>query len=264
MLLAIDSGNTNGTFGLFSESGELLKTWRLSTSATRTEDEYAVWFTQMLSLEGLEASAIQDIIVANVVPATQQPLARFCQNVFGKPPLCIGDSNVHLGIEIVTDTPQEAGDDRVVNVIAGHDIIKGPGVVIDFGTATTFDVMDAAGNYMGGIIAPGVNLSLKALSDAAAQLPMIPVEKPEKVMGKRTKEAMQSGIYWGYVSLIEGLITRLENEIGTPLKVIATGGLSHLFAESIERIEAVDLDLTLRGLWIIHQRSRQAHQKEAA
>jgi type III pantothenate kinase len=254
MLLAIDSGNTNIVFAVYdgdARRGE----WRSSSDAKRTADEYSVWLNQLMALDGLGTDDIDDAIIANVVPETQFSLKTLCRKYFGCDPLIVGEPGVDLGIEILVEVPDEVGADRLVNAVAAHRRYGGPLIIIDFGTATTFDVVDENGNYFGGVIAPGINLSLDALHSAAAQLPRVAVERPERVIGKHTVPAMMSGIYWGYIGLIEGLVARIIDEFGTPMKVVATGGLAPLFAKGTEAIETLDLELTLRGLAEIHQRN---------
>ena len=254
MLLTIDSGNTNIVFAVYdgdARRGE----WRSSSDAKRTADEYSVWLNQLMALDGLGTDDIDDAIIANVVPETQFSLKTLCRKYFGCDPLIVGEPGVDLGIEILVEVPDEVGADRLVNAVAAHRRYGGPLIIIDFGTATTFDVVDENGNYFGGVIAPGINLSLDALHSAAAQLPRVAVERPERVIGKHTVPAMMSGIYWGYIGLIEGLVARIIDEFGTPMKVVATGGLAPLFAKGTEAIETLDLELTLRGLAEIHQRN---------
>jgi len=254
MLLAIDSGNTNATFGLFDQD-KLINSWRISTDTARTADQYAVWLLKLFEIEGYSHEDIENVIIANVVPATDRAFRGMSEKYLKQFPMVIGDAAIDLGIDIMTQTPKEAGADRVVNVVGAYTKIKQAGMVIDFGTATTFDVLDEKGNYRGGVIAPGVNLSLKALVDAAAQLAAIPIRKPEKVIGETTRQAMESGTFWGYVGLVEGLINRIKDETGQDMKVIATGGLSQLFADAIQGIDHVADNLTLEGLLEIYKRN---------
>lgn len=255
MLLAIDSGNTNIVFAVFDDGGKINGEWRASADANRTADEFGIWLEQLMQLQNLARDDIDCAIIANVVPTTLFALKTLCRKYFGCEPLVVGEENVDLGIKALVDRPEDVGADRLVNAIAAHQAYGGPLVVVDFGTATTFDVVDADGNYQGGVIAPGVNLSLEALHRAAAQLPRIAVERPKQVIGKATVPAMQSGIYWGYVSLIEGIVERIRQEFGSELRVIATGGLATLFVEATETIEISDQDLTLRGLLAIQRRN---------
>ncbi|MDA8232346.1 MAG: type III pantothenate kinase [Magnetospirillum sp.] len=257
MLLAIDCGNTNIVFAVFD--GDALKgEWRASTDVERTADELGVWLTQLLSIEGLSRRDIDAAIIASVVPAMVFNLKTLCRRYFKCEPLVVGDDGVDLGLEIRLDRPEEVGADRLVNAVAAHQRYSGPLIVIDFGTATTFDVVDADGNYCGGAIAPGINLSLRALHMAAAKLPRVAIGRPKQVIGKATVPAMKSGIFWGYVGLIEGLVTRIQEEFGQDMMVVATGGLAPLFIEATPMIHKLDPDLTLRGLLAIHRRNARA------
>ena len=259
MLLAIDSGNTNIVFAVYGEDESLRGSWRASTEAKRTADEYAVWLTQLMALEGLAPDDIDGAIIANVVPPTMYALTTLCSRYFKVAPLVVGEPGVDIGVEIRIDRPDQVGADRLVNAVAAHASFGGPLIVIDFGTATTFDVIGADGAYEGGVIAPGINPSLEALDRAAAKLPRIALkEPPQRVIGQATVPAMESGAYCGYVGLIEGLVTRIKGEYGKPMKVVATGGLASLFARATASIDEVDPDLTLRGLLTIHRANREA------
>ena len=254
MLLAIDSGNTNIVFAVYD--GDTLRgEWRASTDSERTADELGVWLTQLLTIEGLNRLDITSAIIASVVPAMVFGLKTLCRRYFKCEPLVVGDEGVDLGLSILLDRPEEVGADRLVNAVAAHKYYKGPLIVIDFGTATTFDVVDGEGNYCGGAISPGINLSLEALHMAAAKLPRVAIGRPRQVIGRATVPAMQSGIFWGYVGLIEGLVKRIKEEFGSDMLVLATGGLAPLFAEATKVINALDADLTLRGLLEIHRRN---------
>jgi type III pantothenate kinase len=254
MLLAINSGNTNCVFAIFDGDAKRA-VWKMSTDHRRTADEYAVWLTQLMALEGLRPADVTACIVSNVVPPVTFDLKTLCRRYFHCEPLFVLEPGVELGVEVLIDFPQEVGADRVVNAIAGKDRFGAPLIVVDIGTAATFDVVDRAGNYAGGVIAPGINLSLKALEMAAAKLPHIAIRRPARVIGKSTVPAMQSGLFWGYVGLIEGLVARIRAEFGEPMRVVATGGLSPLFAGATDVIEAIDPDLTLWGLRLIHKRN---------
>ncbi len=258
MLLAIDSGNTNTIFAVY-DGTRVRGEWRSATRADRTADEYAVWLTHLMGLDGLAAADIDAAIVASVVPDNLYSLRRLCERYFGVVPLVVGDPEVDPGCGIAMDRPEEVGPDRLVNAVAAHTAYDGPLIILDFGTATTFDVVAADGTYRGGVIAPGINLSLEALHQAAARLPRVAVEQPPAVIGSATVPAMQSGVYWGYVSLIEGLVQRIQAEYGTAMTVVATGGLAPLFARATPAIHHLDQDLTLRGLLEIHRRN---HKKE--
>lgn len=247
MLLVIDCGNTNTVFALFdgdNKKGE----WRSQTESRRTADEHGVWLTQLLSLEGLAPADVTGAIIASVVPQATFALGALCRRYFAVEPMIVGEPSVKLGLKVLTERPDEVGADRLVNAVAAHARYPGDLILVDFGTATTFDAVTAGGDYKGGIIAPGVNLSVEALVLAAARLPRISVKRPEKVLGTTTIAAMQSGVYWGYVGLIEGLVSRLADELAVKPTVIATGGLAALFAGATKAIHHIDPDLTLRGL----------------
>ena len=255
MLLAIDSGNTNATFAVF-DGGEKQAEWRSSRASGRTADEYAVWLRQMMAMEDVVPEGVEAAVIANVVPASAYDLRMLCVRYFNCEPLVVGDPDVRLGIDVLTESPTEVGADRLVNAVGAHEEYGGPLIVVDFGTATTFDVIDKDGNYRGGVISPGVNLSLEALQSTAAQLPRIAIARPDTVIGRATVPAMQSGIYWGYVGLIEGVTRRLKDEQGEAMTVIATGGLAPLFAQATDAIDHLDRDLTLRGLVSIYRRNQ--------
>lgn len=254
MLLAVDAGNTNIVFAV-CENGEIRSQWRATTKQGRTADEYAVWLGELLTLEKLSFADLTEAIIATVVPAALFDLKSFCRRYLKCEPMVVGDAGVALGIGVKVDRPDAVGADRLVNAVAAHDRYKGALIVVDFGTATTFDVVAANGDYEGGVIAPGVNLSVEALHQAAAMLPRVAVERTQAVIGKDTVPAMQSGIYWGYVALIEGLIARIKAEYEKPMTVVATGGLANLFTKQIAAIDHYDSDLTIRGLVLIHARN---------
>ncbi len=254
MLLAIDSGNTNIVFAVF-EGEQVRGEWRSSTTTDRTADEYGVWLNQLMTIAGLSAKDIDSVIIATVVPATLFSLKTLSRKYFSVEPLVVGEPEVALGLAVHLDRPEEVGADRLVNAVAAHKCYQGPLIVIDFGTATTFDVIDAQGNYCGGAIAPGPNLSLEALHAAAAKLPRVAIGRPKAVIGKATVPAMQSGIFWGYVGLLEGLVARIRAEFGQPMTVVATGGLAPLFKDATTVIDHIDSDLTLRGLLEIYRRN---------
>jgi type III pantothenate kinase len=256
MLLAINANNTNFKFAVFD--GEKLRDeWKITTYAARTADEYFVWLNQLMALKGIAPSDIEGVIVASVVPQAMFNLRSLCRTYFHCDPYVIGE-NVDLGIDILIDRPEEAGADRVVNAFAAHTFYGGPAIVLDFGTATSFDVVDENGNFAGGVIAPGINLSVEALYMAAARLPQIAIEKPARVIGKGTVEAVRSGIFWGYVGLFEGVLKRIQAEFGAAMKVIATGGLTPLFIDSTDLFDHVDADLTMKGLQVLYQRNKKA------
>ncbi|MCB1651427.1 MAG: type III pantothenate kinase [Alphaproteobacteria bacterium] len=252
MLLAIDAGNTNIVFAVFDGEGALLQNWRLHTQRSRSADEYAVQLNQLFILAGLELGQVEDVIISSVVPDCDYHLQRLCDRYLKVAPFFVGKDNVPIKIDL--PRPEEVGADRLVNALAVRVHYRTPAIVIDFGTATTFDVIDADGAYAGGVIAPGIHLSLEALHRAASKLPSVNIEKPARVTGKTTVQAMQSGLYWGYAGLIRGLLTGLKEENGfeAPL-VLATGGLAEMFAQEIDEIEAVDRELTLKGLYEIYR-----------
>ena len=253
MLLVVDAGNTNVVFAV-REGDTWRGVWRIRTDAQRTSDEYAVWLLSLLSQVGLKRGEIAAAVIGTVVPAALYHLRHLCREWFGIEPL-VARARLDWGFEIRVDNPDEVGADRLLNALAGHRRFGGPLIVVDFGTATTFDVVDQDGGYLGGVIAPGVNLSIEALHHAAARLPRIGIGRPQAVIGRSTVPAMQSGIYWGYVGLIEGLIGRIKAEFGRPMKVVATGGLAPLFAEGTLMIGQIEPDLTLDGLRMLAERN---------
>ena len=257
MLLTIDAGNTNVVFAVFDGERQVGR-WRIATDSRRTSDEYAVWLMQLMATIGLKPEHITGTIFASVVPSVSFNLDRLCRECFGYEPLVVGSASVDLGLKVLLDNPGEAGADRLVNAIEAAATYGPPLIVIDFGTATTFDVVDNDGNHCGGVICPGIYLSIEALHNAAALLPKIDVVKTEKVIGTSTGRAMQSGIFWGYIGMIEGVVARIKREFGAPMKVIGTGGLAGLFSEATDVIDATDGELTLRGLRRIYQRNKSA------
>ena len=258
MLLAVDAGNTNIVFALL-EDGAIRARWRIATDARRTADQYAVWLHQLLELEGYSRSDVEAVIVGTVVPRALHNLEVLSAKYFGVAPLVAGQGAAAWDIELDVAEPRSVGADRVLNAIAAHAVHRGDLIVVDFGTATTFDVVDFSGAYKGGIIAPGINLSLDALVAAAAKLPRVAIEAPEgrSVIGRTTEEQMHIGIYWGYIAMIEGLVARMKAEVGRPLKVIATGGLATLFEKQTDAFDVIEPDLTLQGLSMLWERSQQ-------
>ena len=253
MLLAIDCGNTNIVFAI-SENDKIIKQWRINTNIHRTADEYSVWLIKLLEIEDLDFSSISGCIIASVVPEALLPLKTFNEKFLGLSPFIVGEKNVKLGININIDIPSEAGADRLVNAVSVNKFYKRPSIVIDFGTATTFDVVGEGGSYEGGVIAPGINLSLEALYMAASRLPRISINNEWlNVIGKNTKHSMHSGIYWGYISLIEGIVKRIKDESNQNYTVIATGGLSEIFSKNCNAIQVIDSDLTINGLIHLYQ-----------
>ena len=254
MLLAIDAGNTNVVFALV-DGGEIKARWRIATDPRRTADEYAVWLHQLLELEGHPKGAVDAVIIGTVVPRALHNLEVLAKKYFHAEPLVAGQGRAAWPIELDVDEPQNVGADRALNVIAAHAKYTGELIVIDFGTATTFDVVGSSGAYRGGIIAPGINLSLDALVNAAAKLPRIAIVAPKdnlSVVGRTTQDQMLIGIYWGYVAMMEGLVDRMKSELGNPVTVVATGGLASLFDKHTNVFDAIEPDLTIQGLSRLH------------
>lgn len=259
MLLAIDAGNTNVVMALV-EGGEIRARWRIATDSRRTADEYAVWLHQLLSLEGYQRSAVTAVIISTVVPRALHNLQVLASKYFGVEALVAGQGKAAWGITLDVAEPNSVGADRVLNAIAVHAQHPGDLIVIDFGTATTFDVVDYSGAYKGGIIVPGINLSLDALVAAAAKLPRIAIEvrQDSSVIGRTTEDQMHIGIFWGYIAMIEGLVARLKAEIGRPVKVISTGGLATLIEQRSDVFDEIEPDLTIKGLSLLYERSTAA------
>lgn len=260
MLLTIDVGNTNVVFAVFNAEAKVGE-WRCATEPKRTADEYAVWLSQLMALRGIGPRDIDGAVVASVVPAATFNIRRLCTDHFGCAPTVIGEPGVDLGLRVVMEHPEDAGADRLVNAVAATASYASPLIVVDFGTATTFDVVNSNGDYLGGVIAPGINLSLEALIMAAAKLPRVDIVQPARVIGGGTVTAMQSGIFWGYIGLIEGLVSRIKAEFselepGREMTVVGTGGLAVLFAKATDVIQHTDSDLTLRGLRLIYEHNR--------
>jgi type III pantothenate kinase len=254
MLLAINVNNTNIKFGVV-DGDEIVGEWRQHTSAMRTGDEHAVWLTQLMQIEGIDPMSITDAIIGSVVPNANFNLRRLCTRYFNCEPMFIGDPGVVTGITI---KGVGAGADRICNTVGASILFpKTPVVVVDFGTATNFDVVDEEGSYCGGAIAPGINLSIEALVSATALLPRIVVEKPKQVIGTTTVACMHTGVFWGYVGLIEGIVSRIVKEFGKPMKVVSTGGLAPVFEGSVGIIEQTVPDITARGLIEIYKRNRK-------
>ncbi|MDZ4372590.1 MAG: type III pantothenate kinase [Phenylobacterium sp.] len=253
MLLAIEQGNTNTLFAV--HDGETWTAqWRAGTDSTRTADEYAVWLSQLVGMAGLSLQAFDACIISSVVPQSIFNLRNLARRYLHVEPLVIGE-NVDLGIPVRIDKPSEAGADRLVNAVGAHSVYPGALIVIDSGTATTFDIIAADGGFEGGVIAPGINLSMEALHAAAAKLPRVAIQKPQRVVGTDTVGAMQSGVFWGYIALIEGLIARIKAERPEKLTVIATGGVASLFHGATLSIDHFDSDLTIRGMLEIWRRN---------
>lgn len=255
MLLAIDVGNTNMVFALH-DGREVVAEWRCRTERQRTADEYWVWLLELMRNDGI-TERIARVVISSVVPQVVFNLRVLADRYFDTRPLVVGKPEVRIGPAPRVDPTTTIGADRLVNTVGAFDRYGGDLIVVDFGTATTLDVVGSDGAYEGGVIAPGVNLSLKALHDAAAALPFIDVTKPEHVVGTNTVACMQSGIYWGYIGLIEGICARIRAERGRKMTVVGTGGLSTLFAQGTDVLEVVDTDLTIHGLVLIDRLNRE-------
>ena len=261
MLLAIDAGNTNMVFALV-DAGEIKTRWRIATDPRRTADEYAVWLHQLLELEGYSKSDVDAVIIGTVVPRALHNLEVLSEKYFHKTAVVAGHGAAAWPLQLDVDEPQNVGADRALNAIAAHAKYEGNLIVIDFGTATTFDLIGPSGAYRGGIIAPGINLSLDALVNAAAKLPRIAIEEPENssVVGRTTQSQMLIGIYWGYVAMIEGLTERMRREIEGAETVIATGGLAVRFDKHTEVFDAIEPDLTIQGLSLLYEKATSGSQ----
>ncbi|GAB4528306.1 MAG: type III pantothenate kinase [Amphiplicatus sp.] len=256
MLLAIDVGNTNSVIALYDGDRPAAQ-WRTSTSPTRTADEYAVWLSQLMGLAGYKLSDITDCVISNVVPQSLFHFRNLSRRYFNREPYVVSAENIP-GVEVRIPKPSEAGADRLVNAVGAYVAYGGPLIVVDSGTATNFDVIGADGGFEGGVIAPGINLSMQALHDAAAQLPRVAIQRPPQVIGRDTVGAMQSGVFWGYVGLIENLVKRIREEYPQPMKVVATGGVASLFEGATDCIDVFDADITIRGLIEIYRRLKKA------
>jgi len=260
MLLAINANNTNTSFAMW-EGAELKGSWRIATNGRRTADEYVVWLSQLMAMQKLDIGLLNACVISSVVPQSIFNLRNLSRRYLNVEPLIIGE-NVELGIQVRTLKPSEVGSDRLVNALGALDLYSGPLIIVDSGTAITLDVIGSDGAFEGGVIAPGVHLSMEALHAAAAKLPRIALQKPRRVVGDDTVSAMQSGIFWGHVALIEGMIARIKAERNEAMSVVATGGVASLFNGATTAIDHFDPDLTIRGLLAIYRRNaRDRHQQ---
>ena len=255
MLLTIDCGNTNTVFSIWDGTA-FIATWRTATEHPRTADQYFVWLSPLMNLQGVKAD-ITDVIISSTVPRVVFNLRVLADRYFNTRPLVVGQPDCHLPIDVRVDAGTSVGPDRLVNTVAGHDLFGGNLIIVDFGTATTFDVVDADGAYIGGVIAPGVNLSLQALHQQAAALPHVDIAKPQAVIGTNTVACMQSGVFWGYVGLIKEICARIRVEHGKQMKVISTGGLAPLFQGAEKLFDAFEDELTMHGLRLIHDHNQE-------
>ncbi|PCH94187.1 MAG: pantothenate kinase [Rhodobacteraceae bacterium] len=256
MLLAVDVGNTNTVFAIHDGATFIAK-WRCETAHKRTADEYYVWLMNLIALKGLEVK-VDRMIVSSVVPQVVFNLRVLSDRYFDCRPVVVGKNDCNLGVDVRVDAGVMVGADRLVNTVGAYNLYGGDLIVVDFGTATTFDVVDHDGAYIGGVIAPGVNLSIRALHEAAAALPHIDVTKPEKVIGTNTVACMQSGVFWGYIGLIDGICKKIRQEHGREMKIIGTGGLATLFERGTTLFDELNNDLTLHGLVLIEALNRSA------
>ena len=250
MLLAIDCGNTNTVFSIW-DGTSFIGTWRTATEHQRTADQYYVWLSSLLHFQKIDAQ-IDEVIISSTVPRVVFNLRVFSDRYFGCRPFVVGKPDCLLPVDVRVDEGTAVGPDRLVNTVAGYDLYGGDLIVVDFGTATTFDVVAEDGAYVGGVIAPGVNLSLQALHESAAALPHVDVTKPDQVVGTNTVACMQSGVFWGYVGLINGICDQIKRERDRPMKVISTGGLAPLFQQGHALFDEFEDDLTMHGLTVIH------------
>ncbi len=255
MIMAIDIGNTNTVFAVFNEQGTIRESWRCRTDTQRAGDEYAALLSPLMQIINLDMRSIEHVIISSVVPDANFQIRSFCKKYLKQEPVFVTKDMTGLTIDL--PNPDEVGLDRLVNATAIIAHYQAPAIVLDFGTATTFDVIEEGGIYKGGIIAPGINLSMAALAQAASKLPKVSIQKPSSVIGKNTIGAMQSGLYWGYVALIEGLLNRICTEMDRKPFILATGGLASVFAQDVALIDAQDRDLTLKGLYHIYKQHGQ-------
>lgn len=255
MLFVLDVGNTNTVLGVF-EQEQLKHQWRIKTDRYKTEDEFGVLIHSLFDYRGFSFSDIQGIIISSVVPPIMFALEKMCRNYFNIDPLVVGKEMVHTYLKMNYPNPKEIGADRIVNAVGAIETYGAPLVIIDFGTATTFCYVDEEPSYRGGVITPGIQISMDALYSKASKLPKIEIRAPERVIGETTVDAMQSGVFYGYAEQVDGLVKRIKKEVNTNPRVVATGGLAKLMSEASSMIDDVDPYLTLRGLYVIYQKNK--------
>lgn len=265
MLLALDVGNTNTVMGLFAgpeagEPGQVVADWRITTPYRETADEIAVLFQSLFAMRGLKPRDVTGIAISSVVPPLDSTLRKLCETTFGVRPLFV-EPGVKTGVPVLTDNPNEAGADRIVNCVAAYDLLGGPAIVVDLGTATTFDVVSQKGEFLGGAIAPGLGISAEALFARAARLTRVEVKKPPKIIGTNTTDNIQIGLYYGYIGLVDGILERMLHELGPNTKTVATGGLANLIAPDCKYVQRVEPMLTLSGLRLIWERNQERARK---
>jgi len=266
MLLAIDVGNTNTVLGLYRLDGakpELAAHWRVTTHRSQTADEYGVFFVNLFEMNALSPSQVSHIIISSVVPPVESTLRRVCEKYFHLQPLFV-EPGIKTGMPVLVDNPAELGADRLVNAIAAFERYGGPCIIVDFGTATTFDVVSAKGEYIGGAISPGLGISADALFARAARLGRVDIRRPQKVIGTNTVTHLQSGLYYGYIGLVDGILARMINELGAEPRIVATGGLARQISQDSQYIKQIDDMLTLEGLRILFERNRAARPRARA
>lgn len=260
MLLTIDVGNSNTVLGLFADqdgsaAGQVVADWRITTPNRQTADEISVLLSSLFTMRGLKTSDVTGVAISSVVPPLDPVLRRICETTFQLRPMFV-EPGVKTGVPVLTDNPNEAGADRIVNCVAAYDLVGGPAIVVDLGTATTFDVVSRKGEFLGGAIAPGLGISAEALFSRAARLTRVEVKKPSKIIGTNTTDNIQIGLYYGYIGLVDGILERMLNELGPETKTVATGGLAKLIAPDCRHVHRVEPMLTLNGLRLIWERNQ--------
>lgn len=256
MIFVLDTGNTNTVLGVFQDD-QLVYEWRIKTDRYKTEDELGMLFKSLFDYQGISFADFSAVVISSVVPPMMNALEKVCKHYFKIDPLIVGRENVHTFLEMSYPNPQEIGADRIVNAVGAIEVYGAPLIIIDFGTATTYCYINEKREYVGGLIAPGIQISMEALYSKASKLPKIEIQKPDHIIGSSTVEAMQSGVFYGYIGQVDGIIKKIKQQMNVTPKVIATGGLAKLLAIESKMIDIVDQHLTLKGLYLIYQRNRQ-------